>query len=293
MKEFIHHLFLPRESNNHRAKLLHHKSILFLISFILITQIAFQIVRTAYPSVLGVTADVSSQQLLLLTNQKRQEQNLSPMVLNDQLSQAALLKANDMLAKNYWAHNSPDGTSPWFYFKEAGYSYAYAGENLARGFTTPEGVINAWMQSPSHRDNMLSSRYKDIGFAVVKGNLLGEETILIVELLGSKNTELTAKVNQSISVSPAASTFVASSEFVKAKSVSSAVIKNAPFININALSKSIALIVLVLFISVLILDIIVIERKKVVRLVGHNLDHIIFLGGILIFILFLFRGVIL
>lgn len=302
MKEFIHHLFIPRESNNHRAKILHHKSVLFLISFFIIAQVTFQIVKTTYPSVLGVTADVSVQQLLLLTNQKRQEQNLSPVVINDQLSQAALLKANDMFSKNYWAHNAPDGTTPWFYFKEAGYTYAFAGENLARGFTTPEGVIDAWMASPSHRENMLSNHYRDIGFAVVKGKLLGEETILIVELLGSKSTEMVAQVNQGITSSPAASVktksaetpkFVASSQFVKSETSSSGIVRNSPFININTLSKSISLAILVMFISVLLLDVIVIERKKIVRLVGHNIDHALFLGGILLFVLFLFRGVIL
>ena len=90
-----------------------------------------------------------------------------------------------MFAKNYWAHVSPDGTTPWVFIKSAGYSYVYAGENLARGYNTSQDVVTAWMASPEHKQNMLSSNYQNVGFAIVTGNLTGEDTVLVVEMFGS------------------------------------------------------------------------------------------------------------
>src|SRR3989344_978032 len=127
MKEFLHHLFLPRESNNHRAKILHHKSILFIIAILVIGHFSFLSISKNFSDILGVATNISSRDLFLLTNQKRQEKKLPLLVLNDTLSQAAGLKAKDMFEKNYWAHNSPGGTTPWVFIQKSGYEYIYAG----------------------------------------------------------------------------------------------------------------------------------------------------------------------
>ena len=158
MKDFLHHLFFPRESNNHRAKLLHHKSLLFVIVFFLFVEILLSGVKQNYQQVLGSTTDISSQKLFLLTNKEREQNGLTPLVFNETLSKAALLKANYMFTNNYWAHNAPDGTTPWVFIKQVGYEYTYAGENLARGFATSDDVVKAWMASPTHKENMLSSK---------------------------------------------------------------------------------------------------------------------------------------
>lgn len=142
---------------------------------------------------MGTSVDITSQELLLFTNQDRQKEGLSALTINNQLSQAAALKATDMFGKNYWAHNAPEGTTPWFFIKEAGYVYVYAGENLARGFNSSEDVVKAWMASPSHRENMLSKNYQDVGFAVVPGKLNGEDTVLVVEMFGGKGEVPIAK----------------------------------------------------------------------------------------------------
>ncbi|HSX40962.1 MAG TPA: CAP domain-containing protein, partial [Candidatus Saccharimonadales bacterium] len=113
MKNLLHHLFVPRESNNYRAKLLHETHILLAIVFLLLGTFFLSSARARYPSVLGISYDVTGQQLLSLTNQKRQASGLSPLTINPQLSQAAAAKASDMFSKNYWAHNAPDGTTPW------------------------------------------------------------------------------------------------------------------------------------------------------------------------------------
>jgi hypothetical protein len=102
------------------------------------------------------------------------------------LEQAALKKAQDMFAKNYWAHYAPDGsTTPWKFILAAGYVYKYAGENLAKDFDTSTSVMSAWMASAGHRANIVSKNYKDIGMVAVSGTLSGEETTLVVQMLGS------------------------------------------------------------------------------------------------------------
>ncbi|MFH1832578.1 MAG: CAP domain-containing protein [Candidatus Levyibacteriota bacterium] len=283
MKNFLLHLFFPQESNNRRARLLHHKIIFFAIAFLFAGQFFLTFVKTSFPSVLGTSTNISVQELLLFTNQNRQKENVKPLVLNEELSQAASLKAQDMFNKDYWAHNSPLGTTPWFFIKETGYDYTYAGENLARGFNSSQDIVKAWMESKSHKENMLSANYQDVGFAVASGKLNGEDIVLVVEMFGGKQMAPLAS-NESSEITlgqiPQTQTLVASA-------------KANPLIDINILSSRISIIILFIFISVLILDMIIIERKKIVRLVGHNLDHIFFLVGILIFIILVGRGLIL
>jgi len=234
-----------------------------------------------------------------LVNQRRQAQGLSALVLNDRLSNAAYSKANDMFSKNYWAHNSPDGLTPWVFIKGSGYSYLYAGENLARGFSTSPEVVNAWMASPSHRDNILSQNYRDIGFAIVPGKLLGEDTVLVVEMFGASSQPIAKKIEtpkEAVQISvPLAETkeVVETPKKVFASStVFASAVKNQSLIESVFLTRNIGILILSVFILALLLDMIVVERKKVIRLVGHNVDHILFLGGIMIIIIILARGII-
>jgi len=106
---------------------------------------------------LGFATDISIQALLKDTNDKRIENGLQPLTLNDQLNQAAAGKAADMFGNNYWAHISPSGKTPWDFILGANYQYVYAGENLAKDFQDSQGVVDAWMNSPSHKENLLNS----------------------------------------------------------------------------------------------------------------------------------------
>jgi hypothetical protein len=91
-----------------------------------------------------------------------------------------------MFSKDYWAHYAPDGsTTPWEFILGSGYVYKFAGENLAKDFNTSVAVVEAWMASPSHRANLVSGNYVNIGIAVVNGVLLGEETTLVVQMFAS------------------------------------------------------------------------------------------------------------
>jgi uncharacterized protein YkwD len=285
MWDFLHHLFFPRGSNNHRSKLLHHSSLLSAAVALLALQLLLVSIKNNFSNVLGTTTDISSQVLLQITNKDRQQYGVADLKYNDQLSKAAQMKAEDMFAKNYWAHNSPDGLTPWIFFKRVGYVYVYAGENLARGFSTSSDVINAWMASPSHRENMLSPNYQDVGFAVEDGKLLGENTTLIVEEFGN----LTTSVGKSQSAEPSS---IPNPNVRSAEAQSPQAVKNSPLIDSSSLAWNISFFVLSLFIIVLLLDMIFVERKRVVRFVGHNIDHILYLCALLIFILAFSKGVV-
>lgn len=280
MRNFLHDFLFPHHKNNFRSRLLHHKNIFFSIVLVIFAAFILSTARTNFPQVLGISYDITSSQLIYLTNLKRQESGSPPLSLNDKLSLAAKEKAEDMFAKNYWAHNSPNGKTPWVFIKDSDYKYVYAGENLARGFQDSDEVIKAWLASPDHRDNMLSKNYSDVGFAVVKGKLLGEETVLIVEMLGS--TTFSQGASEVAIIPPASS----KQNLVLSKN------ESKPFINSIVFSRNLALGIVTLFIIVLTMDMIVIERRKITRFVGHNLDHIFFFVAILSFIFVVARGLI-
>ena len=283
MKDFLSHLFIPKESNNHRAKILHHTNLFLTIVFLLLASFFIQTIEVKFPSVLGIKTDISSEELLFLTNKERQNVGVGSLILNDKLSKAASEKAQDMFTYNYWAHNSPAGKTPWVFIKSAGYNYIYAGENLARGFTTPDGVIKAWMASPDHRANMLSSNYRDVGFAVKLGKLNGEETVLIVEEFGNLNMPF-AENSKTQKITAAKST--------NALSKNVQAVRKQPLINTSTLSSNIYYVFIVVFIFAFILDMIVVKKKKVMRFVGHNIDHILYLFLILVLIGIWGKGVI-
>lgn len=311
MKKFLHHYFLPHESNNHRAKLLHHSSVLFLVASLLGLSFIFSFTTQHNQSVLGISYSVNPDELLILTNQKRQELGLSALTMNSELADAARRKASDMFTKNYWAHIAPDGTTPWYFIKSAGYEYVYAGENLARGYNSSTEVVNAWLASPSHRENMLSPNYNDIGFAIQEGNLTGDDTVLVVEVLGNR-TRTVAKQGQgevlkptvaqspdtlvvqspTATPTPVPQVFVVpiSPTSVPERQIQVAAFKNDPLINKPSAQKNIAIFVLGGILLLLVLDIIIIRRKHIVRILSHNVDHIIFFVVLLLIILLLKRG---
>lgn len=246
-------------------------------------------VKQQYPDVLGASTNITVEELLSLTNQSRSKNGLTPLRLDTRLASAAALKAQDMLRRNYWAHNGPDGTTPWTFIKEAGYVYTYAGENLARGFSSSGDIISAWLASPGHRENMLSKNYQDIGFAVVEGKLTGENTVLVVEMFGNTTPQILA--NQPEQSVGQGIVQYQQEQLVEGSSAPS--VQMFPLLDSRWLSQNVAFVILSLFIMVFILDMIVIERKKIARVAGHNLDHILFLFAIVIIIVILRNGFIL
>ena len=184
-KQIRHHLkmvFVPHKGNQYRPHLIRRYGILTMLLLVVGVQAGYNLAVTG--SVLGAQVTVTTQALLETTNAQRIAQHLPALNINSQLSDAANQKANDMFINQYWDHTSPDGVTPWAWLDKVGYRYSYAGENLAKNFTTADAAMTAWMASPEHRTNILDSNYTDVGFAVVAGTLKGENTWLIVALYG-------------------------------------------------------------------------------------------------------------
>lgn len=114
--------------------------------------------------VLSYSTGMSISGLLADTNVQRSANGVSNLSLNDKLDAAAQAKADDMAARNYWSHNTPEGNPPWIFVSNQGYSYQKLGENLATGFSDEQSTINGWMASQSHRENLLDSAFSEVGF---------------------------------------------------------------------------------------------------------------------------------
>lgn len=114
-------------------------------------------------SVKGVETSELQSNILDSTNSARYRESLTELTANQQLTDAAETKAKDMVRRNYWSHTTPEGDDPWQFIKNVGYGYSTAGENLAYGFTNSDNVVNAWLSSPSHRENLLSNDFKEVG----------------------------------------------------------------------------------------------------------------------------------
>ena len=275
---WFHHLFLPRESNNQRAKLLHPSSILILIVLFFGFQLTLSKVSIHLPQILGFSSQIPPEEIIRLTNIERVSHGLSPVNPDSELSQAALQKAGDMFARDYWAHVSPNGTQPWFFITQSGYSYRFAGENLARDFSDSGSVVSAWMASTTHRENLLNNRYQDIGVAVVDGQLDGRETTLVVQFFA---TRLSAAPQVSDT-----SSFVVQAAEVATPSPQSL---TNPF----SITKIISIILLGVIASVLIIDIILVHQKKIVRWTSKSFAHLLFIAVLIIAALVILRGQIL
>ncbi|MFZ1721693.1 MAG: CAP domain-containing protein [Microgenomates group bacterium] len=197
--ETIAHLFHPRRSNNHRPKLLHPEAVAYLVGIAVTLSFFIQFAprQQSLSNVLGYSSDITTDKVLTQTNQLRSQGSLSSLQYSDRLSQAAIAKGQDMFANQYWAHTSPSGREPWDFIRAVGYGYRVAGENLARDFNTTDSMMEAWMASPTHRENIMHPRYKEIGIAVIDGTLNGVETTLVVQMFGLPVTTQVAQVPDS------------------------------------------------------------------------------------------------
>lgn len=130
-------------------------------------------------------AAVISSVLVELTNTERSAQGLGTLTVNPVLTAVAEAKAADMAAKGYFAHTSPEGLTPWHWFKEKNYKFLYAGENLAVDFTESSDVERAWMNSPTHRANVVGTQFTEIGIATAQGTYQGRPTTFVVQVFGT------------------------------------------------------------------------------------------------------------
>ena len=137
---------------------------------------------------------LSPQKILILINRERVRSGLKPLKLNALLNRAAADKLADMRRRSYFGHTDPDGELPWKWLKKNGYDYSFAGENLAIGFDSAAKQHRAWMSSPTHRENILSSEYTQTGLAIGEVSLRkNRQETAVVQFFASPPTPLVQK----------------------------------------------------------------------------------------------------
>ena len=288
LSQALVYYFYPHEGNNFKAKILHHQYLFGFIVLLSFYQILFPLYKRSHPEILGFAKDITIDRILVLVNEERGKENLSPLTLNPELTIAAAKKGTDMFGKNYWAHISPTGTTQWQFITDSGYQYAYAGENLAKSFNTSEEVVNAWINSPTHRANIMKKEYTDIGLAIMNGSLNGEETTLVVQEFGARTSTAQANsklVSAKAKISPTV-----------AVDINPFLAGNSPLTNdnpdklsagsllnsVSKMQKTISLIVAEMMLVALFIDSIYIWKHQILRVSGHNFAHLVFFAALLI-----------
>lgn len=186
VRHHVKQALVPHKGNQYRPHAVRRYGLLAVLVLIA-ALFGYNLMSTG--DVLGKETNIEPVQLLTKTNEARQRIGEQPLEFNDKLAKAAFLKGQDMLARDYWAHVAPDGTQPWKWLGDVGYSYATAGENLARNYSSSNSVMAAWLASSQHKANILKKEYQDVGFAVVDGDLGGKPTTLVVALYGAEATK--------------------------------------------------------------------------------------------------------
>lgn len=184
MRRHLKNTLIPHEGNNHHPHLLRGAGIVSLL-FILAIAFGFSVFQGLVINRSGhFTAAVLPAVLVELTNDDRVDEGLGTLTVNPLLEEAARLKAEHMAEYGYFAHKSPDGLDPWYWFYRAGYDFSEAGENLAVNFTDSHDAQRAWMDSPGHRANILNGTFTEIGIAAVPGEYKGKKTVFVVQMFG-------------------------------------------------------------------------------------------------------------
>ena len=281
MKHFWQLLFIPHEKNNHRAIILQPGFIAVLIAIYILNQSFVKSFTIAKPGVLGYSSEITAQKVYSATNNERQKLGLSTLHYNTSLSKSATAKAIDMFKNNYWAHNSPEGKTPWDFIKAEGYQYSVAGENLAKDFYDTDSMMQAWMNSPTHKANIVSPKYQEIGIGVVNGVLNGVQTTLVVQHFGTPLDVATIQKNSPEEMA-----------YLQGSSVLSLTDTKASGLSPLQISQAIGAAMFILIIAVLFVDGYLTLKNKTHRLTGSSAGHIGFLVIILLLLIFSRQGAI-
>lgn len=271
--------FLPHKDTHQKAHLLSWEGLFVYILLFILLQVSFSIISYTKPGVLGIDANIDQKTLIDLTNKERTKLGLSPVTENAALDKAAALKAQNMFSENYWAHFAPSGKTPWDFILGAGYKFTYAGENLAKNFYKSDAVVAAWMASPTHRDNLLNPKYKDIGIAVAEGTLNGQQTTLVVQMFGTSQVLAT---NPSVEVQ-GKQISVPKQDLIDNKpeltlAANSAQPNNKAIVDPYVVSKWGGFSIIALIAALLILDFWILRRRGVFRISSQHIAHMALLS---------------
>lgn len=179
----IKHFLTPTPENGQHPRFLRYEVLAGFLLVVAVLELGAIFSTTSFSR--SLSASVLAPVIEQLTNDERAQNGEQILTLSATLAHAAQMKADDMAAHQYFAHTSPTGVEPWYWFKQAGYSFIYAGENLAIDFNDSDQVVDAWMHSPRHRENILKQEYTDIGIGVAQGMYEGHSTLYVVQFFGT------------------------------------------------------------------------------------------------------------
>jgi hypothetical protein len=183
MKRLFIKFLIPHELNNFHPHATRHHSILsYALVFALLNYIFLPVL--GFRQTPALASNLSGTELIRLANEERKALGLVTLNNNALLANAAAAKANDMFAKQYWDHYGPNGETPWQFIRGAGYNYVVGGENLGKDFQNSIDLHKAWMNSPTHRANIVHPEFRDIGMAIVSGTYKGNPTTFVVQMFG-------------------------------------------------------------------------------------------------------------
>lgn len=185
MRKHAKNLFIPHEGNDYQPNILQKVSVGVMFALVLLSFVAANLQALLWMNSDWLVSTILPAVIVELTNEERLDASLSRLVTSPTLTEAANLKAAHMAKNEYFAHYSPDGVSPWFWFDQTSYSFIHAGENLAVHFTDSTDVVEGWMDSPTHRANIVNGNYTEIGIGTAKGEFDGYQTIYVVQLFGA------------------------------------------------------------------------------------------------------------
>lgn len=181
----LKHYLIPHAGNRYKPAIFAKESVAVIVLALFLVEGIYVFQTRVLSRNTGFLATVLPAALTDLTNHDRLASGNRTLTEDPLLAKAAQKKADDMAAKSYFAHTSPDGKTPWYWLDSVGYQYSYAGENLAVNFTDSMDVETAWMNSPAHHANIVKPEYTRVGIGTAKGTYKGEATTFVVELFAT------------------------------------------------------------------------------------------------------------
>ncbi len=200
MRHLVKKYVIPHQGNDYRPHFFRARSVLGVVALVVVIFVSTLGYGLVIPRIATLAAILPSV-LIDLTNDNRSIYNISALKYNPVLAASAQEKAQDMARYSYFAHESPTGITPWYWFTKNGYRFIYAGENLAVNFSDSREVSSAWMNSASHRANVLNLNFTEIGIGVAEGMYQGRPTLFVVEHFGRPYLP-SQKVTEDLPVTP-------------------------------------------------------------------------------------------
>lgn len=196
MKKHLKDYFIPHEGNTYKPHSLQKAAVVGMVGMILLSFTIANIQSLVWISSQWMVSTILPAVIVDLTNEERSVSSLGVLRRNAILDEAARLKAQDMAQHQYFAHYSPTGVTPWHWFSEVSYNFVHAGENLAIHFTDSGDVVDAWMDSPTHRENIMNGNYTEIGVGTAEGTYEGFKTVYVVQVFGTPAIASETSVNE-------------------------------------------------------------------------------------------------